>query len=88
MNLDGSLRVVAGSNAQLLVKIVPQKAQVASQPCRVSESNNVASDVIAGINKREFLILPPEQEQESYRPKGSDRERLLSGVRRYQKSLV
>ncbi|WP_455753350.1 SDR family oxidoreductase [Streptomyces collinus] len=54
----------------------------------VLEPAEVADAVLAAIEDERFLILPHEDVLEMYRHKGSDYDRLLRGMRRYQSSLL
>ncbi|MFJ8085304.1 SDR family oxidoreductase [Streptomyces sp. NPDC096205] len=53
----------------------------------VLEPADVADAVLAAIEDERFLILPHEDVREMYRHKGSDYDRWLRGMRRYQRSL-
>ncbi|MFJ2967161.1 SDR family oxidoreductase [Streptomyces collinus] len=54
----------------------------------VLEPAEVADAVLAAIEDELFLILPHEDVLEMYRHKGSDYDRWLRGMRRYQSSLL
>ncbi|MEU6067544.1 SDR family oxidoreductase [Streptomyces sp. NPDC047082] len=54
----------------------------------VLEPAEVADAVLAAIEDERFLILPHEDVLEMYRQKGSDYDRWLRGMRRYQSSLL
>ncbi|MET0819679.1 MAG: SDR family oxidoreductase [Aeromicrobium sp.] len=54
----------------------------------VLEPLEVADVVIEAIGTEQFLILPHEEVLEFYRRKGSDYDRWLAGMRRYQDSLA
>ncbi|WP_305093246.1 SDR family oxidoreductase [Prescottella sp. R16] len=54
----------------------------------VLEPAQVAADTLAAIEEERFLILPHPQVLDMYRHKGSDYDRWLRGMRRYQKSLL
>lgn len=54
----------------------------------VLEPLEVADIVIKAIGTEQFLILPHPEVLEFYRRKGSDYDRWLSGMRRYQDSLA
>lgn len=54
----------------------------------VLEPAEVADAVLAAIEDERFLILPHEDVLEMYRHKGSDYDRWLRGMRRYQSSLL
>ncbi|KUL21125.1 SDR family oxidoreductase [Streptomyces regalis] len=54
----------------------------------VLEPADVADSVLAAIEDERFLILPHEDVLEMYRQKGSDYDRWLRGMRRYQSSLL
>jgi NAD(P)-dependent dehydrogenase (short-subunit alcohol dehydrogenase family) len=47
----------------------------------------VAGEILAGVAAERFLILPHAQVLEMYRHKGSDYDRWISGMRRYQATL-
>jgi hypothetical protein len=47
----------------------------------------VADIVLEAIGTEQFLILPHPEVLEFYRRKGSDYDRWLSGMRRYQDTL-
>lgn len=53
----------------------------------VLEPLEVADIVVKAIGTEQFLILPHEEVLEFYRRKGSDYDRWLAGMRRYQDSL-
>lgn len=55
---------------------------------RVLSPQQVADDVIAAVNEERFLILPHPEVLEMYRHKGADYDRWLSGMRRYQQTLL
>lgn len=48
----------------------------------------VADDVLRAVAAEEFLILPHPQVLEMYRHKGTDYDRWIRGMRRYQASLL
>lgn len=54
----------------------------------VLEPLEVADIVIEGIGTEQFLILPHPEVLEFYRRKGSDYDRWLAGMRRYQDALA
>lgn len=54
---------------------------------RVLTPAEVAETVLAAIDNEHFLILPHAEVLEMYRQKGSDYDRWLRGMRRYQHSL-
>ncbi|MFI8836442.1 SDR family oxidoreductase [Streptomyces afghaniensis] len=54
----------------------------------VLEPADVADAVLAAMEDERFLILPHEDVLEMYRQKGSDYDRWLRGMRRYQSSLL
>ncbi|MFE3293073.1 SDR family oxidoreductase [Rhodococcus sp. NPDC059234] len=54
----------------------------------VLEPAQVAADVLAAIDEERFLILPHAAVLEMYRQKGSDYDRWLRGMRRYQAALL
>ncbi|MFF0497643.1 SDR family oxidoreductase [Nocardia aobensis] len=54
----------------------------------VLEPTQVADAVLAAIDTEQFLILPHPSVLEMYRRKGSDYDRWLAGMRRYQHSLL
>jgi NAD(P)-dependent dehydrogenase (short-subunit alcohol dehydrogenase family) len=54
----------------------------------VLEPAEVADAVLAAMEDERFLILPHEDVLEMYRQKGSDYDRWLRGMRRYQSSLL
>ncbi|OBI40630.1 dehydrogenase [Mycobacterium kyorinense] len=53
----------------------------------VLEPAAVADSVLAAIDEERFLILPHPQVLDMYRQKGTDYDRWLHGMRRYQRSL-
>ncbi|MFW0788714.1 SDR family oxidoreductase [Gordonia sp. CPCC 205333] len=55
---------------------------------RVLSPTQVADDVAAAIVDERFLILPHPEVLDMYRHKGSDYDRWLSGMRRYQQTLL
>jgi NAD(P)-dependent dehydrogenase (short-subunit alcohol dehydrogenase family) len=54
----------------------------------VLEPAEVADVVLKAIDEERFLILPHPSVLEMYRQKGSDYDRWLRGMRRYQRSLL
>ncbi|MFJ1730320.1 SDR family oxidoreductase [Streptomyces sp. NPDC088254] len=54
----------------------------------VLEPDEVADAVLAAIEDERFLVLPHEDVLEMYRQKGSDYDRWVRGMRRYQSSLL
>jgi NAD(P)-dependent dehydrogenase (short-subunit alcohol dehydrogenase family) len=54
----------------------------------VLEPAQVADIVLDAVDEERFLILPHPSVLEMYRQKGSDYERWLRGMRRYQRSLL
>jgi NAD(P)-dependent dehydrogenase (short-subunit alcohol dehydrogenase family) len=54
----------------------------------VLEPAEVADAVLSAIEDERFLILPHEDVLQMYRQKGSDYDRWLRGMRRYQSSLL
>ncbi|GGS79011.1 SDR family oxidoreductase [Streptomyces violaceus] len=54
----------------------------------VLEPAEVADAVLAAVEDERFLILPHEDVLDMYRQKGSDYDRWLRGMRRYQSSLL
>jgi hypothetical protein len=54
----------------------------------VLEPEQVAEVVIEALADERFLILPHESVLEMYRQKGSDYDRWLRGMRRYQNRLL
>lgn len=69
------------SNAVLAAKAVMTAGAVL-------EPADVADRVVEGIAAGKFLILPHPQVLDLYRYKGSDYDRWLSGMRRYQSALT
>lgn len=65
--------------------LAAQKA--VSEAGGVLEPEDVARMVLESVAKEDFLILPHPEVLDMYRMKGSDYERWLSGMRRYQKKL-
>jgi NAD(P)-dependent dehydrogenase (short-subunit alcohol dehydrogenase family) len=53
----------------------------------VIDAAKVADDVLAAVGEERFLILPHPQVLDMYRQKGSDYDRWLRGMRRYQARL-
>ncbi len=53
----------------------------------VLEPAEVADAVLAAMEDERFLVLPHEEVLDMYRQKGSDYDRWLRGMRRYQSSL-
>jgi NAD(P)-dependent dehydrogenase (short-subunit alcohol dehydrogenase family) len=54
----------------------------------VLEPADVANSVLAAIEEERFLILPHAGVLDMYRQKATDYDRWLSGMRRYQRSLM
>ncbi|HEY9304189.1 MAG TPA: SDR family oxidoreductase [Mycobacterium sp.] len=54
----------------------------------VLDPADVADSVLAAIEEERFLILPHASVLEMYRQKGIDYDRWLSGMRRYQRTLL
>lgn len=55
---------------------------------RVLTPEQVADDVLDAVADERFLILPHAEVLDMYRHKGADYDRWLSGMRRYQRSLL
>lgn len=55
---------------------------------KVLEPLEVADAVVEALGTEQFLILPHEQVLEFYRRKGSDYDRWIAGMRRYQDALA
>jgi hypothetical protein len=53
----------------------------------VLEPDAVATMVLDAVDREEFLILPHPEVLDMYRMKGSDYDRWLGGMRRYQAKL-
>lgn len=62
-------------------------AKAVTEAGGVLEPLEVADIVLAGIDTEEFLILPHPDVLDYFRRKGSDYDRWIAGMRRYQKSL-
>lgn len=62
-------------------------AKAVTEAGNVLEPLEVADIVLAGLEAEQFLILPHPQVLDFYRRKGSDYDRWLRGMRRYQDSL-
>lgn len=62
-------------------------ARAVTEAGGVLEPLEVADIVLAGIDEEKFLILPHAEVLEFYRRKGSDYDRWIGGMRRYQESL-
>lgn len=62
-------------------------ARAVTEAGGVLEPLEVADIVLAGIDEEKFLILPHTDVLEFYRRKGSDYDRWIGGMRRYQDSL-
>jgi NAD(P)-dependent dehydrogenase (short-subunit alcohol dehydrogenase family) len=54
----------------------------------VLDPEDVADSVLAAIDEERFLILPHTSVLDMYRQKGTDYDRWLGGMRRYQRSLL
>ncbi len=65
-----------------------QGAKAVTQAGLVLEALEVADIVVESLGTDEFLILPHPDVLEFYRRKGSDYDRWLRGMRRYQDSLA
>ncbi|AXT86135.1 dehydrogenase [Aeromicrobium sp. A1-2] len=63
-------------------------AKAVTEAGGVLEPLEVADIVVAGIGTEQFLILPHPEVLEFYRRKGSDYDRWLAGMRRYQDTLA
>ncbi|MET8651224.1 MULTISPECIES: SDR family oxidoreductase [Nocardia] len=66
--------------AELAVKAVTTAGPVLS-------TEEVAESVVAGIDSERFLILPHPEVLKMYRHKGSDYDRWIDGMRRFQAAL-
>lgn len=66
-------------------ELAAQKA--VSEAGSVLEPAAVAETVLGAVEREEFLILPHTEVLDMYRMKGSDYDRWLSGMRRYQAKL-
>lgn len=62
-------------------------AKAVTEAGLVLEPLDVADVVLAGLETEEFLILPHPEVLEYFRRKGSDYDRWIDGMRRYQESL-
>jgi NAD(P)-dependent dehydrogenase (short-subunit alcohol dehydrogenase family) len=62
-------------------------AKAVTEAGGVLEPLEVADIVLAGLETEDFLILPHPEVLEYFRRKGSDYDRWIAGMRRYQKSL-
>ncbi|WP_349828375.1 SDR family NAD(P)-dependent oxidoreductase [Brevibacterium litoralis] len=65
-----------------------QANQAVTTAGRVLEPEEVAQAVLDAIEAETFLILPHPEVLDMYRMKGSDYDRWLRGMRRYQKKLA
>ena len=54
----------------------------------VLEPDEVADAVLKAVDEERFLILPHSAVLDMYRQKAADYDRWLSGMRRYQRSLL
>lgn len=68
-------------------ELARQGAKAVTEAGGVLEPLEVADIVLAGIEEEKFLILPHTDVLEFYRRKGSDYDRWIGGMRRYQDSL-
>ncbi len=63
-------------------------ARAVTEAGGVLEPLEVADIVLDGLDKENFLILPHPEVLEFFRRKGSDYDRWIAGMRRYQESLA
>ena len=59
-----------------------------ARPDPVHEPQHVAQIVLDGVENNEFLVLPHPEVLDMYRMKGSDYQRWISGMQRYQTTLT
>ncbi|CUR55519.1 putative short chain dehydrogenase [metagenome] len=63
-------------------------AQAVTEAGSVLEPLEVADEVVAAMEREQFLVLPHGEVLEFFRRKGLDYDRWLAGMRRYQDSLA
>lgn len=76
----------AGASAQTVTERVAAAAVTQAGP--VHEPAHVAQIVIDGVENNKFLVLPHPEVLDMYRMKGSDYDRWISGMQRYQNTLT
>lgn len=76
----------AGTSAQNVTEKVAAAAVVQAGP--VHEPQHVAQVVLDGVENNEFLVLPHPEVLDMYRMKGSDYQRWIAGMQRYQTTLT
>ena len=76
----------AGTTAQNVTEKVAAAAVTQAGP--VHEPQHVAQIVLDGVENNEFLVLPHPEVLDMYRMKGSDYQRWISGMQRYQTTLT
>lgn len=85
MGVNTKLLYAGQDSADPLGRIATRVVTAAGE---VLEPARVADIVLEAIDEERFLILPHQQVLEMYRQKGSDYDRWLRGMRRYQRSLL
>jgi hypothetical protein len=63
-------------------------ARAVTESGAVLSPADVAQQVLAAMEDERFLILPHPEVLDFYRNKGSDYDRWISGMRRFQRHLV
>jgi NAD(P)-dependent dehydrogenase (short-subunit alcohol dehydrogenase family) len=77
----GSQTFAGAAEAEQAIRAVVSAGEVLTP-------ERVAAEILAGVADERFLILPHPQVLEMYRHKGSDYDRWISGMRRYQATLT
>ncbi|MFW0793187.1 SDR family oxidoreductase [Gordonia sp. CPCC 205515] len=84
MGVDTKLLRPEGGATDDAAKLMQRAVETAG---RVLTPAEVAETVLAAIDAEQFLILPHAEVMDMYRQKGSDYDRWLRGMRRYQRTL-
>ncbi|MFJ4368046.1 SDR family NAD(P)-dependent oxidoreductase [Streptomyces chartreusis] len=91
MNVAHRVAIVTGGGggigSALVARLAREGARVVDAEAARTVSQTVDCD-LAAIEDERFLILPHEDVLEMYRQKGSDYDRSLRGMRRYQNTLL
>lgn len=80
-------KILWGEDPDALTEVARAGQRAVSEAGNVLEPAEVATTVMAAIEAEAFLILPHPEVLDMYRMKGSDYDRWIRGMRRYQAKL-
>ncbi|NNH70317.1 SDR family oxidoreductase [Nocardia uniformis] len=86
MGVDTAL-LRAGTESSVAAAAAEPAIRAVVTAGKVLSADEVADEILAGVAAERFLILPHPEVLDMYRFKGSDYDRWLSGMRRFQASL-